>query len=73
MVEEGRRKEEDLMIISSVEEYAVRHNMKECDVIDLFMENGIPELLRSNHDSLHTVDLSESCDFVEDYIENTKR
>ena len=65
---ESRVQEEDLIIVATVEEYAFKHNMAVPDVLHLFCKHKILQLLRSQYEVLHMLDLSESLDFVETYL-----
>lgn len=67
-----RRQEENLIVISTVEEYALKHHMSVPDVVRLFMLNRIPSLLRSQYDVLHMMDLSESLDLAESVLGREK-
>lgn len=63
-----REKESDLIVIASAEEFAYKHEMKVNEVLHLFQEKGIFELLRSQYEVFHTLDLSEGAEFVESYL-----
>ena len=65
---EIRRQEENLIIVSTVEEYALKHNMDVSDVPRLFSKYNVQKILRSQYDVLHMMDLSESLDFVENFL-----
>lgn len=65
---EIRRQEENLIIVSTVEEYALKHNMDVSDVLRLFSKYNVQKILRSQYDVLHMMDLSESLDFVENFL-----
>ena len=71
-MEDTRKQEENLIIVSTVEEYALKHQMKVSDVLRLFSKNKIGQILRSQYDVLHMLDLSESLDFVETYLGRAK-
>lgn len=64
--------ERDAHLISVVaaEEYARWHNMTTAQVVDLFSRENIFDLLRSQYDVLHTLDLSEGAQFAADYLES---
>ena len=68
---EYRTQEENLILISTVEEYAFKHKIEVRNVLDMFYKNNIPQLLRSQYEVLHMMDLSDSLYFVEDYLEKT--
>ena len=65
---EIRRQEENLIIVSTVEEYALKYNMDVSDVLRLFSKYNVLKILRSQYDVLHMMDLSESLDFVENFL-----
>ena len=65
---EIRRQEENLIIVSTVEEYALKYNMDVSDVLRLFSKYNVQKILRSQYDVLHMMDLSESLDFVENFL-----
>jgi len=60
--------DQNLMLVYAVEGYAQRHNMPEKDVIALFREHGITQLIRKNYNALHTQDFDESISFAEDVL-----
>lgn len=61
-------KEKNLMVVEAIEGYAYNHGMKASEVFELFLENGILALLRSQYQALHTQSLEESINFVEDVL-----
>ena len=58
----------NLIVVGTVEEYARRHGKATSEVVDLFETKGLLDMLRSQYDVLHTMDLGEGADFVEDYL-----
>lgn len=60
-----RVQEENLIIVSTTEEYALKHGMNVADVLRLFSVHKIQELIRSQYEVLHMLDLNESLDMVE--------
>lgn len=68
---ETRIQEENLIIVTAVEEFALKHGMKVSEVLQLFSENRIQQILRSQYDVLHMLDLSESLDLVESILGRT--
>lgn len=68
---ETRIQEENLIIVTAVEEFALKHGMKVSEVLQLFSENHIQQILRSQYDVLHMLDLSESLDLVESILGRT--
>ncbi len=61
--------DENLMIVSTVEEYAFLHKMKTTDVLMLFKKNNIASILRSQYDVLHMLDIRDSVSMVEKILE----
>jgi len=70
-MEDLRKQEENLIIVATVEEYALKHNMLVPDVLKLFSLNNIQQLLRSQYEVLHMSDLSESLELVEAVLGRT--
>ncbi|MCD7823554.1 MAG: DUF3791 domain-containing protein [Oscillospiraceae bacterium] len=62
------KKESDLIVVAVAEEFGYKKNMEMSEVLKLFEDKGIFELLRSQYDVLHTLDLSEGTEYVEDYL-----
>ncbi len=60
-----RADDENLMIVSTAEEYAFLHGMKMPDVLRLFKKNNIASILRSQYDVLHMLDIRDSVSMVE--------
>lgn len=60
--------DKNLIIVEAIEGYAYNHNMKASDVFELFLDNGILSLLRTQYKALHTQSLEESIHFVEDVL-----
>ncbi len=65
-------KDLDLIVVATVEEYGRRHHMTTEQVAALFSRSGLFDLLRSQYDVLHTLDLNEGADFIEQYLEGTE-
>ncbi len=61
--------DENLMIVSTVEEYAFLHKMKTTDVLMLFKKNNIASILRSQYDVLYMLDIRDSVSMVEKILE----
>ena len=61
-------RDQNLMLVYAVEGYSHRHNLSEKDVLSLFREHGISNLIRKNYDALHTQGLDESISFAEDIL-----
>ena len=62
----GERKEQEmnLIVVAAVEEYSQRHHMPVRDVLSLFVQNHITDLLRSEYDVLHMMDLDEGTEEI---------
>ncbi|MCL2232159.1 MAG: DUF3791 domain-containing protein [Treponema sp.] len=61
-------RDENLMLVYAVKGYSQRHNISEKDVISLFREHGINQLIRKNYNALHTQDFDECISFAEDVL-----
>lgn len=61
-------RDKNLMVVEAIEGYAYNHNLKSKEVFELFLQNGIISLLRSQYEALHTQSLEESIYFVEDVL-----
>ena len=57
-----QEREENLMIVAAAEEYGLRYHMPVKDVLSIFQQHHIAELLRSQYEVLHTMDLSEGAE-----------
>lgn len=66
-------KDSDLIVVAVAEEYGRRHQMAMSDVTALFAREGLFDLLRSQYDVLHTLDLDEGADFIDQYLEGSAR
>jgi len=67
-----RQRDENLMIVTAVEQYALNHHISTAAAYTLFRENGINMLIRRHYNALHTQPLDESYYFAEDIL-NSKR
>ena len=67
----NRTDDENLMIVSTAEEYAFLHNMKMADVLKLFKENNIASIIRSQYDVLHMLDIRDSVSMAENILGRT--
>ena len=61
-------RDQNLMLVYSVEGYSHKHKLPEGDVISLFKKHNVINLIRKNYNALHTQDLDESIAFAEDVI-----
>lgn len=64
----SREDDEKLIYVSTVEEYALRHSLRVCDVLRLFKKNSIESLLSSQYEVIHMLDISESVSMVESVL-----
>ena len=60
--------DKNLIVVATVEGYSSRHHMPAGKVFDLFKENHIIELLRSQYAVLHTQSIFEGVTFAEDIL-----
>lgn len=69
----NRQKERDmnLIIVATVEEYGLRHQMPVKDVLSLFEKYNMLSLLRTQYEVLHMMDLSEGVNFAEEVLRET--
>ncbi|MDR1130549.1 MAG: DUF3791 domain-containing protein [Prevotellaceae bacterium] len=63
-----RQKDENLMIVVAVEQYAWKYGLSTGDAFTLFRENGINTLIRKHYNALHTQPLDESFYFADDVL-----
>jgi hypothetical protein len=63
-----QQRDENLMLVAAVEQYASNHAVPPVDTFALFGQNGINTLIRKHHDALHTQPLDESFYFAEDIL-----
>lgn len=61
-------RDSDLIVVAVAEEYGRRHQMAMADVTALFAREKIFDVLRSQYDVLHTLDLDEGANFVDQYL-----
>jgi len=61
-------RDENLIIVAAVEGYSSKYHMDTKVVYQLFQENNILKLLRSQYEVLHTQSLDESVLFAEDIL-----
>ena len=61
-------RDQNLMVVVAVEEYAARHNMKTGEAFRLFRQYEINTLIRRHYGVLHTQALEENGYFAEDIL-----
>jgi hypothetical protein len=62
-------RDENLLVVVAVEEYARRHHLPAREVLSLFAQHDVIPLIRASYGALHTQDIYESCDFAEAVLE----
>jgi hypothetical protein len=63
-----KQRDENLLVVVAVEEYARKYCMPTIAVIQLFERCNVLPLIRRNYATLHTQDLSETVAFAEDIV-----
>jgi len=63
-----RQRDENLMIVVAVEQYARKYNLPTNRALAVFRENGINSLIRKHYEALHTQPLDESFYFADDVL-----
>jgi hypothetical protein len=63
-----RQKDENLLIVVAVEQYAGKYGLSTAEAFALFRENGINALIRKHYNALHTQPLDESFHFADDVL-----
>ncbi len=66
----NRREERDanLIVVAAAEEYGMCHQMPVKNVLALFEKHKVSQMLRSQYEVLHTMDLAESAYAAEAYL-----
>lgn len=62
-------RESNLIVVAAVEEYGVRHHMPVKEVLSLFEQYDVADLLRSQYEVLHMMDLGEGANFAESILQ----
>jgi hypothetical protein len=63
-----RQKDENLLVVVAVEQYANKYGIPTAEAFALFRENGINTLIRKHYNTLHTQPLDESFHFADDVL-----
>lgn len=63
-----REKDENLMIVSAVIGYALKHGIETADAFDIFQKHDIFASIRACYDVLHTQSIDESLYLAEDIL-----
>jgi hypothetical protein len=63
-----RQRDENLMLVAAVEQYAQKYTIPTSASFTLFRQHGINTLIRQYYNALHTQPLDESFYFAEDIL-----
>ena len=63
-----QQRDENLILVAAVEQYAKKHDMATADSFALFRQHGINTLIRRHYNALHTQPLDEGYYFAEDIL-----
>jgi hypothetical protein len=63
-----RQRDENLLVVVAVEQYAGKYGIPTAKAFALFRENGINTLIRQRYNALHTQPLDESFHFADDVL-----
>ena len=63
-----QQRDENLMLVAAVEQYAQKYGMPTIKSLMLFRQYGITSLIRQHYNALHTQPLDESFYFADDII-----
>jgi len=63
-----QQRDENLMLVTAVEQYAQKYGISTADSFALFRQCGINTLIRQHYNVLHTQPLDESFYFAEDVL-----
>ena len=63
-----QQRDENLMLVAAVEQYAQKYGISTLKSLLLFRQYGITALLRQHYNALHTQPLEESFYFANDII-----
>lgn len=64
----AHERDENLIVVYAVDEYAKRHSIPTADAYALFRRYDVITALRENYNTLHTQALDESADFAADVL-----
>jgi hypothetical protein len=62
------QRDENLLVVVAVEEYARRHGISAHETLGLFLKYGITESIRQCYETLHTQEIYECVSFAEDIL-----
>ena len=63
-----RHHNENLLVVTAVEEYARRQKISANETLGLFLKYGITDAIRQCYETLHTQDMYECVSFAEDIL-----
>ena len=63
-----QQRDENLMIVVAVEQYAKKYGISTADAYGLFRQHDVNRLIRRHYNALHTQPLEESFYFAEDIL-----
>jgi len=63
-----QQRDENLMLVAAVEQYAQKYGISTIDSFSLFRQYDITSLIRRHYNALHTQPLDESFYFADDII-----
>ncbi|MDR1097119.1 MAG: DUF3791 domain-containing protein [Tannerella sp.] len=63
-----RQRDENLLIVVAVEQYARKYGLSTAEAFAFFRENEINALIRKHYNALHTQPLDESFYFADDVL-----
>jgi len=63
-----QRRDENLMLVAAVEQYAQKYAIPTIASFALFRQYGVNTLIRQHYSALHTQPLDESFHFAEDVL-----
>ena len=67
-----QHRDENLMLVTAVEQYAKKYGIPTADSFALFQQYGINTLIRQHYNVLHTQSLDESFHFAEDILKQNQ-
>jgi len=62
------QRDENLLVVFAVEEYARRHRISAHETLGIFLKFGVTESIRQCYETLHTQDINECVSFAEDIL-----
>jgi hypothetical protein len=62
------QRDENLLVVFAVEEYARRHEVSAHETLEMFLKFGVTESIRQCYETLHTQEIYECASFAEDIL-----